>query len=117
MFNVEKLKDFFILYTLFYFTILTVATFSGYKVDSVFFVAFVLLFVLHRSVISNTITINVKGNLETKEVSSLLRNSKELDQATKYALSLDSDDFVRFVRLVVELRDSKSQEALKELRK
>jgi len=80
-------------------------------------VVVMVLLCLYFSVGDGVIEVNVRNNIDSPEVVSLLKSDAKLNTAVEYACSLNSDDFIRFVRMVVEMRDSKSQKALKEASK
>jgi hypothetical protein len=114
MLDKEKLRTLFVINFVAYVAMLV---FGNETVSLVFLLSLLVIGTIHFSTTGNRIILNIRGNLDTPEISSLLKKEEQLNDAVKYGASLGSDDFIRFVRLMVEVRDAKDQKALKETRK
>lgn len=55
------------------------------------------------------------NNVSVNEFKDLYKNDADFQQAVSYVYRLSTDDFLRFTRLLVELRDQANQGALKEV--
>lgn len=54
------------------------------------------------------------NNVSVNEFKDLYKNDADFQQAVSYVYRLSTDDFLRFTRLLVELRDQANQGVLKE---
>lgn len=90
------------------------------QVGQIFMMVAMLLTALYCSLRPTIIPKNVRNIFQDQfsamEVDERIKGDAEFSQALQYVYNLGSKDFIRFMRLTVELRDQANQRGLKDMR-